>query len=124
MLVARSSPECHLYIALHPCDCGERTGAGDHHLESRDDSLVAVYEGTCPGCGAHRRFDFALHPDLPPPGKFGGPHPSSIIDAGEFLAVADDAARSVPANPAALDRDGRQRARTTLGRAIAALEES
>ena len=123
MIVARSSPECHLYIALHPCDCGERTGIDDHRLESGEDNLIAVYEGTCPGCGTHRRFDFALDPDLPPIGKFGGTHPSSIIDAGEFLAVADDLARSVPANTAALDRDTRQRARMTLGRAIAALEE-
>jgi hypothetical protein len=123
VLVARSSPECHLYIALHPCDCGERTGIVDHRLESRDDNLVAVYEGTCPGCGAHRRFDFVLDPELPPSGKFGGARPSSIIDAGEFLAVADDAARSVPATTAALDPAARQRARTSLGRAIAALEE-
>jgi hypothetical protein len=123
VLIARSSPECHLYIELHPCACGERAGLDTHRLESGTDGLVAVYEGTCPGCRTHRRFDFALDPELPPGGKFGGRSLSQVIDAGQYLAVADAAARSVPADTSQLDTDARAHARATLARAIAALEE-
>lgn len=123
MLVARSSPECHLYIELHPCACGEARLEPEHHLESGDDALVAVYEGTCPRCGTARRFDLVLDPEIPPGDKFGGAKPSSIIDAGEFLAVADDAARRVPGDTSGLDDAGRRAARRTMARAVNALEE-
>jgi hypothetical protein len=123
MLISRSSPECHLYIELHPCTCGERRGPTKHKLVSSDEGLVAVYEGPCPKCGTPRRFDFLLDPEIPPGTKLGGDKPSRIIDAGEFLAVADDAARSVPADTSALDDAGKQRARILMQRAVDALEE-
>ncbi|HEU0036414.1 MAG TPA: hypothetical protein VFQ53_37635 [Kofleriaceae bacterium] len=123
MLIARSSPECHLYIELHPCTCGESELRTKHHLASSDDGLVAVYEGTCPRCGAERRFDLVLDPEIPPGDKFGGDRPSKIIDAGQFLAVADAAAKAVPANTSALDGPARQRARWLMTRAANAIEE-
>ena len=123
MLLARSSPECHLYIALHPCDCGETEGPTKHRLESRGEDLVAVYDGPCPRCAVPRRFEFALDPEIAPGGKFGGAKASQIIDAGQFLAVADAAARQVPASTSGMDDRERQRARSQMSRAIAALEE-
>ena len=123
MLIARSSPECHLYIELHPCACGERRLDTKHALVSRDDGLVAAYQGTCPGCATARAFDFVLDPEIPPGDKFGGRQPSRLIDAGQYLAVADEAARRVPGNPASLDDARRREARAWMNRAVNALEE-
>lgn len=124
MLVARSSPECHLYMELHPCACGEARLDASSRTESRGDDLVAVYEGACPRCGAARRFEFVLDPELPPaPPAFGGTSPSKIICPGDFLRVADDAARRAPASIAGLPPPQRQAARLNLARAVAAMEE-
>ena len=123
MLVARSSPECHLYIELHPCACGERRLETKHELVSRAEGLVAAYEGTCPGCKKVRTFDFVLDPEIPPGDKFGGTRVSRLIDAGQYLAVADEAARRVPGNAAALDEPKRRQARWWMNRAVNALEE-
>lgn len=123
MLTARSSAECHLYIELHPCACGDAQGPTEHRLESRDDGLVAVYDGPCPGCATPRRFELALDPEIAPGGKFGGARPSQIIDAGQYVAVADAAAREVPANMSGFDDRDRQQAHSQIRRAIAALEE-
>lgn len=123
MLVARSSLECHLFIELHPCECGEARLETTHRLESWDVGLVAIYEGTCPRCRRARQFEFELDPELVPANKFGGSAPSMIVDAGQYLAVADDAARRVPAELASLDDDTRAQARWWIGRAVSALEE-
>lgn len=123
MLVARSSPECRLYIELHPCTCGETSLEVRDRLVSLDAGLGAVYEGPCPRCGAQRRFEFLLDPEIPPGDKFGGTKPSELIDAGQYLIVADDAARRVPADPTELDEDERRIASWWMNRAVNALEE-
>jgi hypothetical protein len=122
-LVARSSPECHLYIELHPCACGEHVLDTRHRLVSLEDGLGAVYEGTCARCGTARRFEFVLDPEIPPGDKFGGVRPSLLIDAGQYLAVADDASKRVPANVSRLDEAQRRAARRWMSRAVNALEE-
>jgi hypothetical protein len=61
---------------------------------SGDDGLVAVYAGNCPGCGRARRFEFALVGDLVASHQFGGAVASTLIDAGQYLAAADSAART------------------------------
>jgi hypothetical protein len=123
MLIARSSAECRLYIELHPCECGAAWRQLEHSLDYAEDSLIAVYQGSCEKCGRARRFEFELAPDISPNGKFGGDSPSRIIDAGEFLAVADAAARAVPGDVSRLGLDERRRARLLIGRAVAAMEE-
>jgi hypothetical protein len=123
MQIARSSAECHLYIDLHPCACGDPSVPAPHRLESRDHGLVAVYAGPCPRCGTARRFELTLDPEIVPAGTFGGTQPSQLIDAGQYLAVADAAARAVPANTSRLDDRARQQARAQMRRAVAALEE-
>src|ERR1044071_6281505 len=95
-LIARSAAECHLYIELHPCSCGEAFEPGRHRLESRDDRLIAVYGMSCRRCATARRFEFVMGEEIAPLGSFGGSKPSQIIDAGEFLAVAESSAREVP----------------------------
>jgi hypothetical protein len=122
-LIARSSPECHLYMELHPCACGEVRGPTQHRMVSRDAGLAALYEGPCPSCGTPRTFEFLLDPEIPPGMKFGGAKPSQIIDAGQFLDVADAAAKAVPGDASRLGPDERASARRLMARAVDALEE-
>src|ERR1044071_8238817 len=122
-LISRSSAECHLYIELHACECGEARAPWKHRLESRIDALVTVYDGVCERCTRPWTFEFALDPEVAPIGKFGGARPSQIVDAGQYLAVADAAARAVPGEVSRLDELSRQRARALMLRAVAAIEE-
>lgn len=142
MLIARSSPECRLYMDLHACSCGETGFEAGHVLrEDPEGRLVAVYRGTCPRCGLPRQFTFVLDDAVPPPPPaFGGPAASRIICPGEFLLVADQAASSVtlvpessadpepsadpsPAPESSADPERAAHARIALATAIAAIEE-
>lgn len=124
MLVARSAPECRLYIDLSPCSCGETAFDVRHTLRNGPDGeLVAVYEGRCRRCGLPRRFTFALDPATPPPPPaYGGPRPSQIICPGQFALVADRAAAAADLVPAQSPQE-RARGREALARALAAQEE-
>lgn len=124
MLVARSAPECRLYIDLHPCSCGDTAFDVRHVLRTMPDGgLAAVYEGLCARCALPRRFSFALDPTTPPPPPaYGGPTPSRIICPGQFALIADRAAASaalVPAGTALAQRQGR----AALAQALAAQQE-
>jgi hypothetical protein len=123
VLIARSSPECHLYIELSPCACGETKLDAKHHLVSFDAGLGAVYDGRCPRCGTERRFEFLLDPEMPPGDKFGGAKASGIVDPGQYLAVADDASKRVPGDMAGLDDDQRRQVSWWMNRAVNAIEE-
>jgi glutathione S-transferase len=70
-----------------------------------------------------RRFEFLLDPEIPPGDKFGGSKLSELIDAGQYLAVADRAARLVPGGAEALGHEARREARWWMNRAVNALEE-
>lgn len=113
-LVARSIEECHLYMELHPCECGEEVfDWSRHRLEQRtgEHPLFSVYEGSCGNCGVQRRFEFAVpvqpvQPAQPAvPGRYGGEEPSRIVDPGEFLWSSERAAAGVPADPGELAAD-------------------
>ena len=62
---------------------------------------------------------------LPPMGGvvYGGAEPSTIIDPGQFLSVADDSAKSAPMSVADLDDADKARAKRKMAVAIAAVEE-
>ena len=96
--IARTRDEVLLYLELHPClDCGTVETSWEDGLAQVDDELVITYAGSCPGCGAEREYLFGL-PQRETPGdfpNFGGPEPSELLDAGQWLAVADRAAGSV-----------------------------
>ncbi|MGP4105108.1 hypothetical protein [Nonomuraea sp. KM90] len=117
--VARTRDEAHLYLDLHPCACGSVDTTWDSGLVSADGALANRYAGTCGECGSPREYLFGL-PERPvmPAGypTFGGGEPSQLLDAGEWLWVADLTAGNVPV-------DDEAEARRTLAVASAAVEE-
>ncbi|WP_248961046.1 hypothetical protein [Sphaerisporangium perillae] len=120
LLVARTRDEAHLYLDLHPCpECGSAETTWEHALVAVPEGLAARYAGTCSGCGAERSHLFGLPEREVGSGRFptfGGPEPSQLLDAGEWLWVADLTAGNVPAS----DPDA---ARQALAIAVAAVEE-
>jgi hypothetical protein len=116
MKAARSSLECRLFIELNVCACGQTPGELAHRLVSRDDRLVALYEGNCARCGRSLEYAFPLADEIVAADKFGGREPSQLIDAGQFLRESDRAARRVADSLA-------PESLYWLGRAIACLEE-
>lgn len=129
-LRARSNLEAHLYMDLRPCGCGEaRFDRASLVVELPGGGLASRYTGTCARCEAPREFVFALPPEPEPgadqPGevRYGGDDPSELLDAGEWLWVADAYARAVPPDPHRLADPDRRRARARLAAAVAALDE-
>ena len=129
MRLARTNAEAHLFMDLHPCECGEvRFPRSSSVIETDDGDLASHYTGTCRKDGRPREFTFRLPQQiLPPPGdgsvRYGGAEASELLDPGEWLGVADAYARNVPADTAALDADGLARAKAMLNRAAAAIDE-
>ncbi|MCX4527827.1 MULTISPECIES: hypothetical protein [unclassified Streptomyces] len=124
MLRARSSSEAHLYMDLHPCECGGADFERRHHLEQHGDDLVAVYEGVCRNCGRERRFEFVMAVEIPPPPPaYGGAEPSAIIDPGEFSDVADRYRRWAGTGVLNSPESERHKYRGAMASALAAVEE-
>ncbi len=121
--VARSSPECHLYMSLHPCSCGDATAPFKHAVVQGRSGLAARYEGPCPRCRIARRFELGLDPEIPPFDAFGGARPSSIICPGQFALHADALESRWPADPSHIPRVDRAAALQDLSWAARALEE-
>ncbi|MFD9949365.1 hypothetical protein ACFWYW_40310 [Nonomuraea sp. NPDC059023] len=118
--VARTRDEAHLYLDLNPCErCGSVETTWSRGLVEAEGERADRYAGRCQGCGAEREFLFGL-PARPviPAGypTFGGPEPSELLDAGEWLWVADLSAGNVPVDDSA-------EARRALSIAAAAVEE-
>ncbi|CNE56625.1 Uncharacterised protein [Mycobacterium tuberculosis] len=100
--LARTRDEAHLYMDLHPCQrCGSVEVTWKSGLRQAGGELVRAYSGPCGQCGDEREFVFRL----PEPGTvpvsggryhFGGDAPSELLDAGEWLRVADLTASNVP----------------------------
>ncbi|MFC4010204.1 hypothetical protein ACFOY2_23455 [Nonomuraea purpurea] len=118
--VARTRDEAHLYLDLHPCACGSAETTWRSGLVSVEGELVNRYFGACDDCGKDREFVFGL-PERPvaPAGypTFGGAEPSELLDAGEWLQVADLTAGNVPV-------DDQAEAKRALNVATAAVEEA
>lgn len=118
--VARTRDEAHLYLDLHPCEvCASVDTAWSTGLLTVEGELTSRYAGVCEVCGTEREFLFGVpaRPVLPDGyPTFGGPEPSQLLDAGEWLWVADLTAGNVPV-------DDRAEAHRTLSIAAAAVEE-
>lgn len=100
LLLARTNAEAHIYMDLHPCQCGDNKFERNSSVIEAEGDLASRYEGACLGCGRTREFIFALPDDvtLPPPGTvvFGDGSPSELLDPGEWLWVADRYASATP----------------------------
>lgn len=111
---------------LHPCECGEGNFARTSSVIEVDGDLASRYVGVCPGCGQVREFTFALPEDvrLPPPGSviFGYGGQSELLDAGEWMFVADRYARATPSNYEP-GTDAARQARQHVATATAAMGE-
>jgi len=111
MLRARSIAEQHLYIRLHPCQCGREIEVAKlgHATAIADESdLISSFSGRCANCGRALQFDFLIADSAPKSrAKYGDATPSTIIEPAEFVRASDELA-----------------ARGDLERAIACLEEA
>lgn len=132
--VARTRDEAHLYMDLHPCEvCGAVDVDWAAALVDDGGRPARRYSGSCKGCGSARAFVFGLPPrpllpDADDVVFFGGPEPSRLLDAGEWLAVADLCAKaSAPAPDAPIGPDGvpvaDRAGREALAIAAAAMDE-
>jgi hypothetical protein len=128
LLLERSVEEAHLYMAMHPCDvCGESDFECRSAVVMAEGDLASRYEGECDGCGTSRQFVFRLPETVSLPGqrmRFGGPEPSELLDAGEWLWVAGNFAAVEPLGDLA-DLAGEELAvaRADLAGAAAAVDE-
>lgn len=95
-LAARSAAERLLYLRLHPCSCGATAMTPElPTVLLVDDVEILRYDGSCSGCGTHRRIDFATPATAEDPILWAlESSPSEIVDAGQWLTVADDLAES------------------------------
>jgi hypothetical protein len=126
VLVSRSAEESLLYMDLQPCPaCGIKGfDWAEHELGQSDGgTLISVYAGPCQECGTDRRFEFTLADPAPGAPGFGGPQPSRIIDPGQFVVLARQAASLVPADPATCPADEVDDARQAIATAQQALDE-
>jgi len=95
--IARTTAEAMLYLDLTACpDCGSDDAVWQRAI---DDGALR-YVGACAHCGAEREYLFSppyqgLLDDV---ATFGGPEPSELVDAGQWLAIADAIAGEVPAD--------------------------
>jgi hypothetical protein len=126
--LARTSLEAHLYMDLRPCSCGNaRFDRVSSVVQLPDGDLGSRYAGACAGCGTMREFVFRLPRHVDPAAadeiRYGNAEPSELLDAGEWLWVADRYAKAVPADPHRLPEPDRGQARARLATAAAALDE-
>ena len=123
--LARTNEEAHLYMELRPCVCGETDFDATSSVAQVGGSWVSRYAGRCAECDRERVFEFR-QPDeiaVPADGSWApGAAPSELLDAGEWLLVAD-AYGSSDADPAGLSTTAREQVRTDLAAAAAALDE-
>lgn len=112
---------------LHPCACGEFRFDRNSTLVEHGRGVISVYEGACENCGAVRRFEIRLPDEQPPAGGggviYGGDEPSTIIDPGQFLQVADDHAAQAPRSLDGLDERQQRWARRDVQVALACVAE-
>jgi hypothetical protein len=93
---ARTFDEAYLYLDLRPCPCGETDFDRTVSTVSEsggDTGRVVRLGGECVGCGRQRVFSFEMPdelPDLAVDVRYGdGSGPSRLLDAGEWLGIAE-----------------------------------
>ena len=105
-LYMRTIAEAHLYMRLRPCACGAAEFDPVRAVTSDAGVLCGRYFGNCSSCKTPREFVFelpAVQRPIAGPVSFGGSDPSRLLDAGEWLDVAEDHAKREPGTYASLD---------------------
>jgi len=127
-LFARTSEEADLYVDLECEAAGEIPVARKRRKGERRRETFVVYEVRCQS-GKLLEFEFredglpAPKPGLRRKVEFGGSEPSLLIDAGEWMKVADRHAARAPRSLAGLPERARRDATSDLSMALAALDE-
>lgn len=117
-------------MEMSPCDsCGETEFAPDHGAIAVEGDLASQYAGRCPQCDTPREFVFRIPQDVLPPDEdepvFGGEDPSELLDAGQWLWLADLIASGTLAEPAGgMTPEQRRQTRLDLLTAAAATAEA
>jgi hypothetical protein len=128
VLPVRSHTEAMVYVLLSDCrGCHSRNRDVTDELEARDGAVTASYTAFCRDCGNVDGYTFRL-PDHDPQGGdpgvvFGGPEPSTIIDAGQWLRFARQTAIGGPVEPEGLTGPERASAARAMQAAAAAVRE-
>jgi hypothetical protein len=127
--LARTNAEAHIYLEMHPCEtCGESEFDPGSSVILVDGDLVSRYAGACPRCGTLREFTFRIPQEIILPDDedpvFGDERPSELIDAGEWLWIADLIAGGTPAEPDGMTAQERRQSRVDLRTAAAAVAEA
>lgn len=95
MREARSIAEARLYIGREPCPgCGAVGFSEPSRIIERGERLGVACSGYCPTCGALRELELLLGEERVPPLALGNAAPSSLIDAGEWLLLANEHAEN------------------------------
>jgi hypothetical protein len=124
-LLARSNEEAHLYLDLHPCECGGEDAARDSAVSLDGDQWTVRYTCICARCGRPREVAFRQpeSPARPATGGWSaGEGPSELLDAGEWLWVSD-LYGGAPADADGLGPEEAAQAREDLAAAGGALDE-
>jgi hypothetical protein len=120
MKLARSRGEVLLYLDLTPCErCGAVEMDWETAVENGRGTVLCSYEGSCMSCGTVRRYLFRLPESgtvAPATGvvPFGGEQPSELLDAGEWLWVADLSVADLPESEPDARRDALDIAATAV----------
>jgi hypothetical protein len=102
----RTGAEAHIYMDQRPCSCGDIEFERESAVMIDGGMLCGRYDGKCRSCGAARQFIFELPPTQRPITnrlEFGGPDPSRLLDAGEWMAVSQYYAKLHPGTPEDLE---------------------
>lgn len=95
----RSNAEADVYMDQRPCECGDIEFPRTSAVMTDGGVLCSRYYGKCRSCGRDREFIFELPPKQLPIGnqlEFGGADASRLLDAGEWLAIAEYYAKLEP----------------------------
>jgi len=127
--LARTNGEAHIYMELHPCpECGETEFDPESTVVVVDGDLASRYAGRCPRCRSYREFTFQIPQDVIIPDEehpvFGDERPSELLDAGEWIWLANLIASNNPADPDGLTAEERRQVRLDLRAAAAAVSEA
>jgi hypothetical protein len=125
--LARSTDEAHLFLNLHPCACGESDFVRTVDSGEEDGGVwVLRYSGPCVSCGQQREFAFRQHEGASVPSGHAwadGTEHSELLDAGEWLWVADALLSAYPLDDDDLDAEEREALHRDLAMSAAAVDE-